>query len=127
MTELIPAASALILHEHKVLLVRTTTTHEHWAFPGGKAERGESPEQTAIREVKEEVGLDIEVADELGKYVTPSGYKIACLVATAASHVLTTDPGEIIEARWVNLGEAFDLNLVSTVREALLRFSSGCD
>lgn len=32
-----------------------------WEFPGGKVEQGESPEQAVIREIKEELGADIQV------------------------------------------------------------------
>jgi mutator protein MutT len=32
----------------------------HWTLPGGKVEKGESPEQAIVREVKEEIGLDLQ-------------------------------------------------------------------
>ena len=32
-----------------------------WEFPGGKVEKGESPEQAIVREIKEELGADIQV------------------------------------------------------------------
>jgi 8-oxo-dGTP diphosphatase len=35
-----------------------------WEFPGGKVEPGESPEQAAIRECREEAGIDIRVVGE---------------------------------------------------------------
>ena len=36
-----------------------------WEFPGGKVEAGESPEEAAVRECREEAGLDVVVAGEL--------------------------------------------------------------
>jgi 8-oxo-dGTP diphosphatase len=94
-----------------------------WAFPGGTTEPGETPWQTAVREVGEEVGLDIQLVAELGTYVTGSGFRIVCYVATTASRDLTVDTNEILEARWCSVRDGLALNLISTVREALEKFS----
>jgi len=122
MPGLLPAASALVLRERTILFVRNTRTPDRWAFPGGKAEEGETPEQTAIREIKEEVGLDIELVKELGRYVTASGFEIVCFVATAGTPDLRIDTTEIVEARWFDLREALNLDLIPTVRDALQDF-----
>lgn len=123
MPELTPAASALIVHGDQILFVRSTRTKQLWAFPGGKSEQGETPKETAAREVREETGLSINVQKELGRYVMgASGFEIICFTATAQTMKLKIDPGEILEARWCTFDEALQLDLVSTVRDALIEF-----
>lgn len=54
------AAAVIQNDEGKLLLVRRGVFPKGiWVFPGGGIEYGESAEQTVIREIKEEVGLDI--------------------------------------------------------------------
>jgi 8-oxo-dGTP diphosphatase len=56
-------AGALIHRDGKLLLVRRAEEPDlgFWSFPGGMVEVGETTEQAAVREVKEEVGLDIAI------------------------------------------------------------------
>jgi 8-oxo-dGTP pyrophosphatase MutT (NUDIX family) len=56
-------ASALIIDDDKVLLVYHKKLGV-WLYPGGHIEKNETPEQTVIREVKEETGLDVEIVGE---------------------------------------------------------------
>lgn len=60
---LIEAAIAVIMDEQKRLLITQRAPHlskgGYWEFPGGKLDRHESPELALIREVREEVGLDV--------------------------------------------------------------------
>ncbi|MEU0154247.1 NUDIX hydrolase [Micromonospora fulviviridis] len=59
------AAGALFVnHEGHVLLVRPTYK-QHWDIPGGYVEPGESPRDACVREVREELGLDISVGPML--------------------------------------------------------------
>lgn len=73
----------IITRDNKVLLMKRKGTHGHgtWSTPGGHLDFGETPEQCAAREAKEEVGLDVvdirfraltnDVFDTTGKhYVT---------------------------------------------------------
>ena len=52
-------AEVFIVHRDTVLLKRHRKYNNIWISIGGHIEQGEDPVQTAIREVKEEVGLDI--------------------------------------------------------------------
>ena len=59
------AACALIDADGRVLLAQRPqgkTMAGMWEFPGGKVEQGERPEETLIRELKEELGIDVKEA-----------------------------------------------------------------
>lgn len=53
------ASSAIVIRNRTILLIRRKNppSHDMFAFPGGRAEPGETPEQTALRELLEETGI----------------------------------------------------------------------
>jgi 8-oxo-dGTP pyrophosphatase MutT (NUDIX family) len=69
------------------------------AFPGGRMEPGETPEQAALREAAEEVGLDpalAQLSGSLPEHLTGTGYRVTPVVAFIEPPVaLTPDPGEV--------------------------------
>ena len=124
---LIPAASALIIHQGKVLFIQRAQelARGKWAFPGGSVKNGDkNVEQTALREIKEEVGLDIKILRLLGVYSTweyEPNYEISCFVAESEDDKVTPSD-EIMDWKWLDPVEGLKRDLTKTVRQALEDF-----
>lgn len=77
-SELLVTAAVLVLGDGRILLARRAARRSQgglWEFPGGKVEPGEAPPESLVRELREELALDVEAgvlaADVPG--VLPSG------------------------------------------------------
>ncbi len=120
-----------------VALIRT---HERrWQLPKGWIEDGEEPERTAVREVREEAGVDAEIVGPLGtiRYVYTSTYDPEPARVRKTVHMFllrylggSTDDhdDEVTEARWVEIAEAErtlafkdERRMVALARDALAR------
>jgi 8-oxo-dGTP pyrophosphatase MutT (NUDIX family) len=85
-------------------------THKgQWALPGGRLDGDEGPVETALRELGEELGLDLPRENALGlldDYPTRSGYCITPVVVWAGAQArLEPDPREVAAAYCVPLAE----------------------
>ncbi|MFD6465597.1 NUDIX hydrolase [Streptomyces goshikiensis] len=102
-------AGAVVVHEGRVLLVRRRVEEGQLSrqFPAGKVEPGESCEEAAVRETKEEAGLEVVAVVRLGERVHPITSRqvsyTACEVVGGTAHVADAD--EIAEVAWVTLSE----------------------
>lgn len=68
---LVVAASAVVTDDEGRILLQRRTDNHLWALPGGGMEMNDSLPGTAVREVKEETGLDIEITGIVGTYTDP--------------------------------------------------------
>src|SRR5258708_28537337 len=104
--------------------------NDAWSLPKGNLEPGETPEQAALREISEEVGLPRDRLRVRGE-LPPSEYmyrrkgrlvsKIVhhYLVEAPADAPLRPDPREVDEAEWVPLAEAASRVSYKDLRAAL--------
>jgi 8-oxo-dGTP diphosphatase len=99
--------------EWQVLLVHRPR-YDDWSLPKGKADRGERPEETALREVEEETGLRCRLGDEVGetKYKDAKGrskvvrYWLMEPEPDAAANGEFTPNDEVDEVQWLSQEEA---------------------
>jgi 8-oxo-dGTP diphosphatase len=88
----------------RILVVRPTYSRE-WMLPGGRVERGETPHAAAVRETREETGLDV-VLDRLllvdARHARDTSFIFA---GTVTGGELDPQLGEIAEVGWVSRDE----------------------
>jgi nucleoside triphosphatase len=126
---------ALIVNDKdEVLLVKSHKWGSVYTVPGGHIELGERSEAAVKREVKEEVGLDVEPVKLLlvQEAIYPAGYIkhehfiFMDYLCRSRSSSVSLDAREIQEYLWTNPRKALELNLESFTRnlvEAYLRHS----
>lgn len=82
-------AGCLVVDAGRVLLLRRGIVPQRgrWTFPGGYVDLSETPEQAAVRETREEVGMKVRVGGVFGVYTDPDNPQASVVVYLA-------EPGE---------------------------------
>ncbi|MBB3948001.1 ADP-ribose pyrophosphatase YjhB (NUDIX family) [Rhizobium skierniewicense] len=127
-----PASSAIVRRGDRVLLVRRINppSQDMFAFPGGRGEPGETPAETALRELEEETGIvarnpqlfatyDLPSRDADGRLSSHFFLSVYTVEADSAADVLAAD--DAAEAGWYTLAEIRRLPAPESVVECAER------
>ena len=128
------SCGAIVYRKHhgntEILLIKHINSG-HWSFPKGHMEQGESETETALREIKEETGLDVLLDPTFRESVTYFPRKdtqkvVVYFIAKAKTYDYTPQEDEIAEIRWVDIGHAVtmityenDKTIVNKARTAI--------
>lgn len=67
----VPTVDIIIDYDGGIILIKRKNPPEGWALPGGFVDYGESLESAAVREAKEETGLNVELIRQFHSYSDP--------------------------------------------------------
>ena len=123
-----PAVGVVVMQDDRLLLVQRSKDPYRgcWAVPGGKVKWGETLAAAAVREVKEETGLDVEVTDVawVGETMSPTGESpthhnvLIDFAATLVGGTLVA-ASDAADAAFFPLSEARNLPLTPTMYDLL--------
>ena len=106
------SCGAVIFDNDKVLVLKQV--QGHWGFPKGHVENNETEIETAIREIKEETNLDVEINEKF-RYVETYSPKenvtkdVDFFVANKIGGDVKPQEEEVSEIKWVSPKEALEL------------------
>lgn len=132
--EMLRAAGAVIFRRKRGRLFYLLVKHlaGHWSFPKGHAEKGESDEQTALREIYEETGLQVALLPEWSKTVIYSPRlfvrkKVTFFAAQAYKKKVALQEAELSHHVWLEYEDALRLithhSLATVLRAAHRKIS----
>jgi 8-oxo-dGTP pyrophosphatase MutT (NUDIX family) len=126
-----PSAGGVIIRNNEVLLIFSASKNSY-AFPKGTIDDGETKDITAVREVKEETGYNVEILDFLGDYTFDFDWKDGNRYRKTVSYYLMqltnneepqTDlqEGEDFVNIWTPIEKAHDILTFDDSKEILSR------
>src|ERR1700722_20038401 len=119
---MVPSVNVVVANDAGEILLIRRSDNDNWALPGGAIDLGESAAQAAVRETREETGIDCEITGLVGIYTDPKHIILYTSNGEARqefSIVMTARPiggeptpsDESKEVRWVSPSDVLDLTM----------------
>jgi 8-oxo-dGTP pyrophosphatase MutT (NUDIX family) len=111
--------AAIVTSSKGVLVGRRIDARPLWTFIAGEHIEGETFEETAVREVVEETGLEVVTAETIGERKHPRTHRWMTYIAAtpvSGTDAIVGDADELAEVRWVSLEQA-DMLMGGTIFE----------
>ena len=114
---IVPSVNVIVTNDDGEILLIRRTDNGNWALPGGAVDIGESLPQAAIRETREETGIDCEITGLSGIYTDPGHVilytsngevrqEFSVVLTARATSGQPTPSSETSEVRWVTASDA---------------------
>ncbi|MEV5506287.1 NUDIX hydrolase [Streptomyces orinoci] len=132
---LVPAASTIVVDDTGRVLLQRRSDNGMWALPGGAMHIGESLPECAVRETKEETGMDVEVVGIVGTYTNPrhvfayddgevrQEFSVCFLARPMAGQLAISE--ESTDVRWFEPGDIDALPMVASIRKRIDDWRNG--
>ncbi|MEO3810712.1 NUDIX domain-containing protein [Sphaerisporangium sp. B11E5] len=133
---LVPSVNVVVTNQAGDILLIRRTDNDNWAVPGGAIDLGESIPQAAIRETREETGIDCEITGIVGTYSDPkhvilytsngeARQEFSIVLTAKAVSGEPTPSDESREVRWVSRDQAESYPMDRSMRLRIGHYLSG--
>ena len=133
---IVPSVNVVVENGRGEILLIRRSDNDNWALPGGAIDLGESMTQAAVREVKEETGIDCEITGLVGIYTDPkhiilytsngeARQEFSIVLIAREVGGAPTASSESTQVVWTTLSDALNLTMDRSMRMRLEHYLAG--